>query len=103
MRTAASPLRACRSLRSVATTTPLTLVHGPWPIRDPASTRAPAASRSALKEARHVLLPRLTAAARLWQRASAPASPPRLPVTLVLLVTKNRGPVEGEGVVLVSL
>src|SRR4051812_37090881 len=89
--TAASPLRACSSVTFDATVTPLKLIHGPLPMRERASVaRLPlSASRSTLRYARHVFEPTPAAAARLSHNASAPRRPPRLPVTLVLLVTKK--------------
>src|SRR5262245_5667727 len=57
------------------------------------------ASRSTLKYARQVFDPCPTAAARRWHVASAPASPPRFPVALVALDTKNVMPVCALGLV----
>jgi len=78
-------------------------VHGPLPMRLRASVgRLPVSgSRSTLTYARHVLAPAPTAAARLWHSVSAPRRPPRLPVTLVALVTKKLSDVCGEGVGLI--
>src|SRR5467141_403617 len=82
MNTVASPLRAWSSVRLLATKAPFALNHGPLPMRLRASVgRLPLlASRSTLRYARQVLLPTPAAFARFWQRLSAPARPPRLPV-----------------------
>ena len=50
-KTAASPFRACRSVRFAATVTPFTFTHGPLPMRERASVgRLPfEASRSTLR------------------------------------------------------
>jgi hypothetical protein len=85
------PLRSWRSMRSLPTISPLALNQGPLPIRSRASVGLLlfAGSRSTLKYARHVLSPCPTAVAKVWQIRSAPAKPPRLPVLLLALVTKN--------------
>src|SRR5262249_45945741 len=78
-------------VRVFATSARLALYQGPVPIRSRALVgRFPfAASRSTLRYARQVRAPWPTAAANRWHVASAPVRPPRLPVTLVELVTKK--------------
>jgi hypothetical protein len=66
MNTSALPVRPCNSDKELATAMPFTLTHGPVPIRDRASVGLLplSGSWSALRYARHVLLPAPTAAAR---------------------------------------
>src|SRR6185436_4719219 len=102
---AASPLRAWSCATSPATGAPRAFNQGPLPIRLRASVGwlPLSASRSTLKYARQVRPPAPTAAARVWQRASAPRRPPRLPVVLVELLTKKPSVEVGAAVVGVVL
>src|ERR1041385_1241089 len=102
MKSAASPVRACSSSRLRAISTPLALRHGPIPMRVRPSTGGPlSGSRSTLIYARHVCPAPPAVAASCWHSASAPRSPPRLPVVLLALLTKNViGPVGSDGITL---
>ena len=102
MNSAASPVRECSSSTFLAMRTPLASRHGPLPMRVRASTAAPlSGSCSTLIYARHNRAPAPTVVASRWQRASAPRSPPRLPVVLVTLLTKKViGPVGSDGITL---
>src|SRR5258708_276876 len=67
----------CRSLTLFATTTPLALRHGPFPMRLRASTPASPPGNAVLRYARQFVCLEPAALATALQRASAPSSPPR--------------------------
>src|SRR5215470_8703582 len=83
-------LALCRSSTFCATTSPLKFCHGPRPMRSRALTAWAPPTPWVERYARQVLLPAPAPCASCWQRASAPASPPRsAPLPEPALVTKN--------------
>src|SRR5580765_7171386 len=86
----------CRCARSCAIISPLKLYQGPVPMRSRALTAGWPGRACVLKYACQLRLPAPADVASVWQCASAPANPPRLPPSpMVSLVTKKF--IIGEG------